>query len=150
MGQRRLARERATQILYAIDRTGQDVTAALVAYLELQGGRRRGVFHHSTVELLERTLKYLPEIDRLLAEVITNWQPERVAVVDRQILRLATCEILYFPDIPPKVTLNEYIEVAKTYSGPDAAAFVNGVLDRIAHGATADALKPLESGGAAK
>ena len=145
MGQRRLARERAVQILYAIDRTGQNLTEALVAYLALQGGRRRQVFHHSTVELLERTLEHLQEVDRLLAEVITNWQPERIAVVDRQILRLATCEILHFPDIPPKVTLNEYIEVAKTYSGPDAAAFVNGVLDRIAHMATGETLKVLET-----
>jgi len=150
MGQRRLARERAVQILYAIDRTGQNLSEALVAYLQLQGARRRKVFHHSTVELLERTLEHLHEIDRLLAEVITNWQPERVAVVDRQILRLAACEILHFPDIPPKVTLNEYIEVAKTYSGPDAAAFVNGVLDRIAHMATAGARKPLEAHRAAE
>ena len=146
MGQRRLARERAVQILYAIDRTGQSLTDALVAYLDLQGGRRRQVFHHSTVELLEQTLEHLPEIDRLLAEVITNWQPERVAVVDRQILRLATCELLHFPDIPPKVTLNEYIEVATTNSGPDAAAFVNGVLDRIARMGTAQTLTPVDTG----
>jgi N utilization substance protein B len=133
MGQRRLARERAVQILYAIDRTGQSLTDALVAYLELQDDKRRGVLHHFTVELLERTLEHLPEIDRMLHEVILHWQPERVAIVDRQILRLATCELLYFADIPPKVTLNEYIEVAKTYCGAEAAAFVNGVLDRIAH-----------------
>jgi len=132
MGQRRLARERAVQILYSIDRTGQSLTEALVAYVELQHEKRR-VLHHFTVELLEQTLEHLPEIDRMLNEVITHWQPERVAIVDRQILRLATCELLYFADIPPKVTLNEYIEVAKTYSGAEAAAFVNGVLDRIAH-----------------
>jgi len=133
MGQRRLARERAVQILYAIDRTGQSLTDALVGYLEMQEGRQRRLLHHFTAELLERTLEHLPEIDQILGEVITHWQPERVAVVDKQILRLAACEILYFPDIPPKVTLNEYIEVAKTYSGTEAAAFVNGVLDRVAH-----------------
>jgi N utilization substance protein B len=133
MGQRRLARERAVQILYAIDRTGQSLTEALVAYLELQGEKQRRVLHHFTAELLERTLEHLPEIDRLLNEVITHWQPERVAIVDRQILRLAAGELLYFDDIPPKVTLNEYIEVAKTYCGAESAAFVNGVLDRIAH-----------------
>jgi N utilization substance protein B len=131
MGQRRLARERALQILYAIDRTGQSLTDALVGYLEMQDEKRRRTLLHFTAELLERTLEHLPEIDGLLAEVIAHWQPERVAVVDRQILRLAACEILHFPEIPPKVTLNEYIEVAKSYSGTDAAAFVNGVLDRI-------------------
>jgi len=133
MGQRRLSRERAVQILYGIDRTGQSLTDALVGYLEMQSGKQRRVLHHFTAELLERTLEHLPEIDRALAEIITNWQPDRLAFVDRQILRLAACELLYFPDIPPKVTLNEYIEVAKTYSGTEAAAFVNGVLDRIAH-----------------
>lgn len=133
MGQRRQARQRAVQILYAIDRTGQDLTEALVAYLELQGEHKRVTLHHFTVELLERTLEHLDEIDRRLAEVIRHWKPERVAVVDRQILRLAACELLYFADIPPKVTLNEYIELAKTYGGFDSAAFVNGVLDRIAH-----------------
>lgn len=132
MGQRRLARERAVQILYAIDRTGQELTEALVGYLEMQGSRQRKSLHHFTVELLERTLAHLPEIDQVLTDVITHWKPERVAVVDRQVLRLAACEILYVADIPPKVTLNEYIEVAKTYSGAEAAAFVNGVLDRIA------------------
>jgi len=132
MGQRRLARERAVQILYAIDRTGQSLTDALVSYLEMQEERRRRTLQHFTAELLERTLEHLAEIDLLLAEVIAHWQPERVAIVDRQILRLASCEILYFPEIPPKVTLNEYIEVAKSYSGAEAAAFVNGVLDRIA------------------
>jgi len=133
MGQRRLARERAVQILYAIDRTGQSLTEALVNYLEMQEGRPRRSLHHFTAELLEQALEHLPDIDRVLTEVISHWQPERLAVVDKQILRLAVCEILFFPDIPPKVTLNEYIEVAKTYSGTEAAAFVNGVLDRIAH-----------------
>ncbi|MCX8035797.1 MAG: transcription antitermination factor NusB [Candidatus Sumerlaeia bacterium] len=134
MGTRRLARERAVQVLYAIDRTGQSLSDALVGYLEmLQDGKRRSHLHHFTVELLETTLAHLEEIDHLLAGVITHWQPERVAVVDRQILRLACCELLFYPDIPPKVVLNEYIEVAKVYSGEDAAAFVNGVLDRIMH-----------------
>lgn len=132
MGQRRLARERAVQILYAIDRSGQSLTEALVNYVEIQGDKRRSVLHHFTAELLEKTLEHLPEIDGLLAEVISHWQPERVAVVDRQILRLATAELLHFPEIPPKVTLNEYIEVAKTFSGAESSAFVNGVLDRIA------------------
>ncbi len=133
MGQRRLARERAVQILYSIDRTGQNLTEALVAYLEMQDEQRRSPLHHFTVELLESTLEHREEIDRRLTEVIMNWQPERVAAVDRQILRLAVCELLYFPEIPSKVTLNEYIEVAKTFSGQEAAPFINGVLDRIAH-----------------
>jgi N utilization substance protein B len=133
MGQRRLARERAVQILYSIDRTGQDLTEALVAYIEMQDDQRRSPLHHFTVELLEAALEHQADLDRRLTEVIANWQPERVAAVDRQVLRLAVCELLYFPEIPSKVTLNEYIEVAKTFSGTEAAPFINGVLDRIAH-----------------
>jgi len=139
MGRRRLARERAVQILYSIDRTGHDLTDALVAYLEMQDEQYRTALHHFTVELLETAMQNLDAIDERLAEVITNWQPERVAVVDRQILRLAVCELLFFPDIPIKVTLNEYIEVAKTFSGQEAAAFINGVLDRIARTLPAEA-----------
>jgi len=132
MGERRRARQRAVQILYAIDRTGQSLTEALVAYVELQGDRQRRSLHHFTVELLERALEHVGEVDRVLADIIAHWQPERVALVDRQILRLAACELFYFPEIPPKVTLNEYIEIAKTFGGQEAAAFVNGVLDKVA------------------
>ncbi|MBM3334575.1 transcription antitermination factor NusB [Candidatus Sumerlaeota bacterium] len=133
MGERRRARERAVQILYAIDRTGQSLTDALLAYVELQRDRQRPSLHHFTVELLERTLEHVAEIDRVLADVIAHWQPQRVALVDRQILRLAACELTHFPDVPPKVTLNEYIEIAKVFGGQEAAAFVNGVLDKVAH-----------------
>jgi N utilization substance protein B len=137
MGQRRRARERAVQILYAIDQTGQSLTDALVGFLDLDAPNQRRRLHHFTVELLERTLERRSEIDQLLTEIIARWQPERVAAVDRQILRLAVCELLWFDDIPPKVTLNEYIEVAKTFSGAEAAAFINGVLDRVAQTAAA-------------
>jgi len=147
MGRRRLARERAVQILYAIHCTGQELTEALIGYLEIHSGRQRKSLHHFTVELLEQALAHLPAIDAALAEAITHWKPERVAVVDRQILRLAACEILFFDDIPPKVTLNEYIEVAKTFGGTEAAAFVNGVLDRIAQSALAETPTPSNAGG---
>lgn len=143
MGQRRRARQRAAQILYGIEYTGQTLTDALVGFLETQGEGRSVTLHHFTVELLECVLENLEDIDAHLAAVITHWQPGRVAAVDRQILRTAVCELLYFEDIPPKVTLNEYIEIAKKLSGPESAAFINGVLDRIANASLTGPVNPV-------
>jgi transcription antitermination factor NusB len=71
------------------------------------------------------------EIDTLLRKVARNWGLERMAVVDRNILRMATWEMLYSRDVPPKVAINEAIELGKRYSTANSGAFVNGILDRI-------------------
>jgi len=60
-----------------------------------------------------------------------NWDPERIAQIDKVILKIAIAELLYFPSIPSKVTLNEYLEIAKDYSTPNSNNFVNGVLDKL-------------------
>ena len=83
--------------------------------------------------LLDTTIANLDEIDSRLEEVIENWTLDRLSTVDRCTLRLAVGELLFFEDIPPKVTINEYIEIAKEYSDMDAPAFINGILDKIAH-----------------
>ena len=71
------------------------------------------------------------EVDTLIASSATNWQLDRMAAVDRNILRLAAIELLYREDVPPKVAINEAIEIAKQYSTTESGYFVNGVLDRI-------------------
>lgn len=71
-------------------------------------------------------------IDRLLAESSTNWRVARMAVVDRNILRMGVFEMQHLADIPPRVTLNEAIEIAKRYGTSDSGAFINGILDKIA------------------
>jgi N utilization substance protein B len=71
------------------------------------------------------------EIDRLLAAHAQNWRVERMAVLDRLVLRLATYELLAEPATPAKVVLNEAIELARAYSGDEAVGFVNGVLDAV-------------------
>jgi N utilization substance protein B len=82
-------------------------------------------------ELVLGTLDRLAVIDELLSEASENWSLNRMSVVDRNILRLATYELLDRSDIPPSVSLNEAIEIAKKYSTPDASVFINGVLDRV-------------------
>ena len=81
--------------------------------------------------LFEKSLENDAEYEQLLADQLQNWDVERVAVLDKLILKLATCELLNFPNIPVKVTINEYIELAKAYSTPKSGKFVNGILDNL-------------------
>ena len=71
------------------------------------------------------------EIDKLIMSRVANWEFSRIAVIDRIILRISVCELLYFDDIPPKVSINEAIEIARRYSTEKSDKFVNGVLDSI-------------------
>ena len=129
MGSRRKARELAVQLLYQNDLAKMDPEEAMHLFWE-----------HFPVDMEVRefctqlvlgTLDRLAVIDELLSEASENWSLNRMSVVDRNVLRLATYELLDRPDIPPSVSLNEAIEIAKKYSTPDAAMFINGVLDRV-------------------
>jgi len=82
-------------------------------------------------ELVAGTLDSVEEIDVQLAGVVENWRVERIAAMDRAILRLATYEINARQDVPPKVSINEAIDLAKKYSTAQSGSFVNGVLDRL-------------------
>lgn len=81
--------------------------------------------------LFQQSLLNDADYEQLLAEQLQNWDVERVAILDRIILKLAVCELLSFPNIPVKVTINEYIELAKAYSTPKSGKFVNGILDNL-------------------
>ncbi len=81
--------------------------------------------------LYKKALENDAEYESLLAEQLTNWDVERVAQLDKIILKLALAELLNFPNIPVKVTINEYIELAKLYSTPKSGKFVNGILDSL-------------------
>lgn len=81
--------------------------------------------------LFEKSLENDADYEQLVAEQLQNWDVERVALLDRIILKLALCELLNFPNIPVKVTINEYIELAKAYSTPKSGKFVNGILDNL-------------------
>jgi len=82
-------------------------------------------------QLAQGVLDHLPELDELLQRVADHWSVDRMAVVDRNVLRCALYELLYLDEIPAKVTINEAIEIAKRFGSEESGAFVNGILDRI-------------------
>ncbi len=81
--------------------------------------------------LLATTAERRSEIDRVLAKHVNNWDLDRIAPIDRVLLRMATCELLALEDVPPKVSIDEAIEIAKQYSTPSSGRFINGVLDAV-------------------
>ena len=129
MATRRRGREAALQLLYAIEITHADVEEVLSSSWAhaLTAARTR----EFTGALLQGVLACRDEIDALIREWSANWSLERIGLVERNILRVAIYELLFMPEIPPNVTINEAIEVAKRYGAEDAPAFVNGILDRI-------------------
>lgn len=85
-----------------------------------------------TNEIIEGTLKNIDKIDNFIKKYATKWDLERMITIDRNILRFAIYELIYRHDIPFQVTINEAIEIAKKYSTKESAAFINGILDRVA------------------
>ena len=129
MGIRRKARELAVQLLYQHDLAKIAPEEALSLFWEHYPANAE--VREFCTQLVVGTLDRLAIIDELLSEASENWSLTRMSVVDRNILRLATYELLDRLDIPPSVSLNEAIDIAKKYSTPDAAVFINGVLDRV-------------------
>ncbi len=130
MRKRSLAREYAVQCLYNSDITEKPATTLLDSLWSIEGYPDPELVEFATylVELVER---HKQEIDGIISKFASNWPLDRMAVVDRNILRLGTAELLYAQDIPPKVTINEAVELAKKFGEEDAYRFVNGILDRI-------------------
>ena len=93
--------------------------------------------------LIEGMIAHLPEIDDQIRKYAENYNLNRISAVDRNVLRLAIYEMLYRDDIPPVVSINEAIEVAKTFGGAESGKFVNGILDRIRKGLDRPAREPL-------
>jgi N utilization substance protein B len=129
MGTRRKARELAVQLLYQYDLAKVDPEEAMHLFWEYFPVQLD--IREFCEQLVLGTLDRVTLVDELLSEASENWALHRMSVVDRNIMRLATYELLDRPDIPPSVSLNEAIEIAKKYSTPDAAVFINGVLDRV-------------------
>lgn len=82
------------------------------------------------IELFRKTIRYSEETLKMIEEKATNWELDRIAVLDLVLMQMALTEFHYFPNIPPKVTLNEYIDLSKIYSTEKSKVFVNGILDR--------------------
>lgn len=131
MGSRRKARELALQYLYKLDVSGEDLSRDdLSAFLQEYGSLEEDKDY--AIILIQNTEKHAKEIDELITAHLEHWTIERLSTIDRNILRFATCELLYFLDVPVNVTINEAIEVAKKFSLEESATFINGVLDKVA------------------
>lgn len=129
MGKRRSAREAALSILYQLEfRSGHYPEVCRDYWADHPCPPEVQTFAE---ELVAGTVAHREEIDSLIASHTEHWHFSRIALVDRNILRLATYELLCHKDIPEKVILNEAIEIAKQYGGEDSSRFVNGILDRI-------------------
>ena len=130
MGLRRDGRVAAIQFLYQLDtHAPENVDAAMEAFWK-QNEIAKNVREFAE-PLLRGALAHLPEIDAKIRTLADNWDFERLAVVDRNILRLAIHEMLFCPEIPPVVSINEAIEIAKKFSTAESGKFVNGLLDRV-------------------
>jgi N utilization substance protein B len=141
MGSRRRAREHVLQALYTADMGEQDLNGALNALWDSLMDDTDGAFGSRSAdadeidfarEMAEGVEKLRGEIDALIEASSTNWRVERMSLVDRNILRMGVYELLHIEDIPPNVTLNEAVELAKRFGTSDSKAFVNGILDRVA------------------
>jgi len=131
MGRRRQSREAALKLLYALDITRADVKEVVRApWAEALMSDNIRDF---TTTLVTGVIQCRDEIDAFIQECSTNWSLERIGLVERNILRFAIYELCFLPDIPPNVTINEAVEVAKKYGTQEAPAFINGILDRIKH-----------------
>jgi transcription antitermination factor NusB len=124
------ARELALQMLYQFDVRGEDARAQMEPFLRENGDDDEEVRSFARL-LIEGTREKQAEIDVVLAAAAQNWQLRRMAVVDRNILRMAVWEMLHSGSIPAKVTINEAIELGKRFSTQQSGAFINGILDRI-------------------
>ena len=127
MGMRRRARELALQLLYQHEHTGADLDAMQTDFDEWTGAAEE--VREFADFLLRGTLSNLTELDDELARQTAHWRLERLAAVDRNILRLAMFELMHEPDTPPAVVIDEAIEIAKKYGAEESGRFVNGVLD---------------------
>lgn len=130
MRKRTKAREYALQILYAVDITKEDPVTCIERFWGTTEEPSADV-KAFTGEIVTGVADKKDDIDKLISKYATNWQLDRMAVIDRNVLRLATYELLFREDIPPKVSINEAIDIAKKFGGNDSGKFVNGVLDKI-------------------
>ena len=126
---RRIIREKVLQALYANEITGDP--AEHVIGNHINGFEENGQAYEFAKRLVIESIRHRTRIDKIIRAKVANWDFKRIALIDRLILRIAICELIYFDEIPPKVTMNEAIELAKLFSTEKSGQFVNGVLDAV-------------------
>lgn len=134
MGNRRKAREAALQFLFQDDfgtdaANSQSLSGRFEVFCELFQVNHKA--RPYALELLQETKNLQEKIDELIGKSATHWRLHRIAATDRNLIRLAVCEMLAENDIPDQVAINEAVEIAKKFGSGDSPSFVNGVLDAI-------------------
>ncbi|MGB5529029.1 MAG: transcription antitermination factor NusB [Ignavibacteriaceae bacterium] len=125
---RRIVREKVLQILYAYE-MNRDSLDPLT--LEILSGITDKADKEFARELISKVLANIVDLDNRIVGRVTNWEMNRIALIDKILIRMGICEILFFSDIPPKVSINESIEIAKDFSTAGSGKFINGILDAI-------------------
>ena len=132
MKNRSRARGWALQALYAWEQRGAQAEMGMPVLQELFANLRVSPANRPYAEILVRLVATnLEKIDRTILESLTNWRLERLAVVDRAILRLGTAEMMFVDDVPPRLCIREMVQLAEKYGTADSPRFVNGVLDAV-------------------
>jgi len=129
MGKRRLSRELALKFLYQFELTGGELDEQIKLFLKQNSSK-------DDVESFMRGLVFslldkVKEIDEVIQKYSDHWVLDRMTVIDRNILRMGVCELLFDFSTPPKVVINEAIDIAKKYGNEDSPEFINGVLDKV-------------------
>jgi len=125
---RRIVREKVLQILYAYEMNNESLQQLS---LEILSDVTDSADKNFAEELIIKVRLNVEVLDKRIVNRVTNWEMNRIALIDKILLRIGICELLYFPDIPPKVSINESIEIAKDYSTAGSAKFINGILDAV-------------------
>jgi len=130
MRKRTQSREHALKILYQADLTKREISAASDLYWS-EYTDIDDLIREFTTLIIKLVEKNINDIDNKITQYATNWQIKRMAVIDRNVMRIGVSELLYIEDIPPKVSINEAVELAKKYGDLESSKFVNGILDKI-------------------
>jgi len=128
MKKRRHARELALQTLYAHELTGNDLNTLLG---QLKDRTTQEEVYDFASSLVRKVLNKNKFLDTHIARSVKNWEYTRIAVIDKIILKIALCELLFFEEIPPRVSINEAIDLAKIFSTGKSGKFVNGIIDNL-------------------
>lgn len=130
MGVRRKARESALKMLYAWEVSKNPVEQVIDTYWRDFEPQQEG--RGFAEQIFRGAVAHKEELDQAIQQASTHWKLNRMAALDRNLLRLATFELFHLEDVPKRVTLNEAIEIAKRFGTEDSWAFINGVLDKLA------------------
>ena len=128
--QKRKARTVALQVIYSQEFQGSDMDTTFEHMLDPEDMPEKDVIIYSR-HLCSLTIQHLDEMDKLIKKRSKNWDFERIAIIDKLILRISLAEMIYEQGVPPKVSITEGVEIAKQYSTSDSSSFINGILDAV-------------------